>query len=187
VFLSGLGLAIIAEIFPNSERGKAVGIIGSVVSLGVAFGPSFGGLLLGLAGWRSVFLINVPLGIVASLLVARVVPASVKTVVKQRFDVFGAMLAFVTLGSFALGMTQGQRQGFTSGSALGLLAIAVFGLISFLVVEGRLKQPLLELHLFGNLTLSMGLLSNWLVFIVLSGAFLITPFFLEQVNPLLSL
>lgn len=182
VFLSGLGLAIITEIFPASERGKAVGIIGSVVSLGIAFGPSVGGLLLGLAGWRSIFLINVPLGIVATLLVIKVVPASIPSANSQRFDLFGAILAFITLGSFALGMTQGQRQGFTSINTLGLLAIASFGLASFLILESRLKQPLLELQLFHNLTLSMGLLSNWLVFIVLSGSSLITPFFLERVQ-----
>ncbi|MBD2665234.1 DHA2 family efflux MFS transporter permease subunit [Richelia sinica FACHB-800] len=182
VFLSGLGLAIITEVFPSSERGRAVGIIGSVVSLGVALGPSTGGLLLGLAGWRSVFLINVPLGIIASFLVARVVPRSPQVMVKQKFDLVGAFLALVTLGSFALGMTQGQRQGFGSESALSLLAIASVGLVTFLLLEVRLKHPLLELYLFRNLRLSMSLLSNVLVFIVLSGVLLVTPFFLERVQ-----
>jgi EmrB/QacA subfamily drug resistance transporter len=182
VFLSGLGLAIIAEVFPSSERGRAVGIIGSIVSLGVALGPSTGGLLLGLAGWRSVFLINVPLGIMASFVVARVIPPSPQVLVKQRFDLVGAFLALITLGSFALGMTQGQRQGFGSESALSLLAIASVGLVAFLLLEVKLEHPLLELYLFRNLRLSMSLLSNVLVFIVLSGVLLVTPFFLERVQ-----
>lgn len=181
VFISGLGLAIVTEIFPASERGQAIGIIGSVVSLGVALGPSIGGLLLGLAGWRSIFLVNVPLGILASWVVLRVVPSLSPPAQQQRFDVLGAILALVTLGSFALGMTHGQSQGFTSGQTIGLLATAAIGLVSFLLIESRLKQPLLELHLFRNLRLSMGLLSGWLVFIVLTGSLLITPFFLEQV------
>lgn len=182
VFLSGLGLAIIAEIFPNSERGRAVGIIGSVVSLGVALGPSLGGLFLYLAGWRSVFLINVPLGIIATVLVAKVVPSSVLSKEKQRFDMIGAILALLTLSSFALGMTQGQREGFNSNHAVTLLVLSIIGFVSFLIVETRIKQPLLEINLFRNLRLSMSLLSNWLVFIVLSGLMLVIPFFLERVK-----
>ncbi|GAX45405.1 EmrB/QacA family drug resistance transporter [Tolypothrix sp. NIES-4075] len=182
VFISGLGLAIITEVFPSSQRGRAVGIIGSVVSLGIALGPSAGGLLLGWTGWRSIFLINIPLGIVASFLVARVVPPSVVLGGKQRFDPFGALLALMTLGSFGLGMTQGQSQGFNSVSAVVLLAIALVSFVSFLLVESFLEQPLLELHLLRNLRLSMGLLSGWLVFIVLAGSLLITPFFLERVK-----
>lgn len=182
VFISGLGLAIITEVFPAAERGRAVGIIGSVVSLGVALGPSAGGILLGLAGWRSIFLINVPLGIIASLLVFRVVPMSARSESKQRFDPFGAVLALLTLGSFGLGMTQGQSLGFTSVSALGLLIFAFLSFISFLVVEARLEQPLLDFELFRNQRLSMGLLSGWLTFIVINGALLTTPFFLERVK-----
>jgi len=182
VFLSGLGLAIITEVFPTSQRGRSVGIIGSVVSLGVALGPSVGGLLLGLAGWRSVFLVNVPLGIFASFIVAKLVPPSTIAVGKQLFDPLGASLALITLGSFALGMTQGQRYGFTSLSTLLLLAIAIFGLVSFILTEIRLEQPLLELHLFRNQHLSRNLFSNFLVYIVLSGILLVTPFFLERVK-----
>jgi EmrB/QacA subfamily drug resistance transporter len=182
VFISGLGLAIITEIFPSSERGRSVGTIGSVVSLGIAFGPSAGGLLLSLSGWHSIFLINVPLGIIASFLVAKVVPPSVRVEGKQKFDAFGAILALLTLGSFGLGMTLGQSQGFNSINALVLLAIAALSLTIFLVVETHIKQPLLELHLFRNLQLSMSLLSGWLTFIVIGGSLLIVPFFLEGVK-----
>lgn len=133
-------------------------------------------------GWRSVFLINVPLGIIATVLVAKVVPSSVLSKEKQRFDMVGAILALLTLSSFALGMTQGQREGFNSSHAVSLLALSVIGFVSFLIVETRIKQPLLEIKLFRNLRLSMSLLSNWLVFIVLSGLMLVIPFFLERVK-----
>jgi MFS family permease len=103
VFISGLGLAIITEVFPSSERGRAVGVIGSVVSLGIAFGPSAGGLLLSWSGWHTIFFINVPLGIIASFLIARVVPPSARIEGKQKFDFFGAILALLTLGSFGFG------------------------------------------------------------------------------------
>ncbi|BAY89874.1 MULTISPECIES: MFS transporter [unclassified Tolypothrix] len=182
VFISGLGLAIITEVFPASERGRAVGIIGSVVSLGIAFGPSAGGLLLNLSGWHSIFLINVPLGIIASFLMARLVPPSTPSESKQTFDPLGALLALWTLGSFGLGMTFGQSEGFSSINTIVLLAIAALSFITFLVVEAILEQPLLELHLFRNLQLSMSLLSGWLAFTVIGGSLLITPFFLERVK-----
>lgn len=182
VFISGLGLAIVTEVFPASERGRAIGVIGSVVSLGIALGPSIGGLLLGLVGWRSIFLVNVPIGLVATFLVARVVPSSQGQVVKQRFDLLGALLAVFILGSFSLGMTQGQRQGFGSSTSLGLLAVAALGLVCFLVVEARTQSPLLELRLFRNRQFSVSLLSGWLVYLVYGGSLLIAPFFLEFVK-----
>ncbi|MBD2339940.1 DHA2 family efflux MFS transporter permease subunit [Calothrix sp. FACHB-156] len=182
VFISGLGLAIVTEVFPTSERGRAVGIIGSVVSLGIASGPSAGGLLLNLSGWHSIFLINVPLGIIASFLVARLVPPSIPSDRKQKFDPLGALLALWTLGSFGLGMTFGQSEGFSSINTIVLLAIAALSFLTFLVVEAILDQPLLELHLFRNLQLSMSLLSGWLTFTVIGGSLLITPFFLERVK-----
>ncbi|ARV59317.1 MFS transporter [Nostocales cyanobacterium HT-58-2] len=182
LFISGLGLAIVTEVFPSSERGRAVGIIGSVVSLGVALGPSIGGLLLGWADWRILFLINVPLGFIASFLVGWVVPASKQKKEKQRFDLLGTLLALVTLSNFALGMTFGQSEGFNSGSALWLLFLAAIALVSFLAVEVLLEEPLLELQIFRNSRLSVNLLNNWLVFIVLTGGLLITPFFLERVK-----
>ena len=182
VFISGLGLAIITEVFPASHRGRAVGIIGSVVSLGIALGPSVGGLLLGWFDWRILFLINVPLGVIASLLVMWVVPTTERKKEKQRFDLLGALLALVTLSSFALGMTFGQSEGFTSGRALWLLVRAAIALVSFLAVEAFSKEPLIELDMFRNSRLSVGLFNGWLVFIVLTGGLLITPFFLEQVK-----
>jgi EmrB/QacA subfamily drug resistance transporter len=182
VFISGLGLAIITEVFPSSQRGRAVGIIGSVVSLGIALGPSVGGLLLGWFDWRILFLINVPLGVIASLLVIWVVPTTERKKEKQRFDLLGALLALVTLSSFALGMTFGQSEGFTSGHALWLLFLAAIALVSFLAVEARLEEPLIELDMFANPRLSVGLLNGTLIFIVLTGGLLITPFFLEQVK-----
>lgn len=196
VFISGLGFAIVTEVFPSYERGRAVGIIGGVVSLGVALGPSIGGLLLAGVGWRSIFLVNVPLGLIASFLVLRLVPPSFKFATPQRFDLIGAGLALVTLSllkaaagaasggtlsSFALGMTEGQRQGFSSAIAVKLLVTAAIALIGFLILESFLTQPLLELELFRNLQLSVSLWCNWLVFMVLAGLLLVSPFFLERV------
>jgi len=181
VMISGLGAAIVTEVFPHSERGRALGIIGAVVSLGIALGPTVGGLLIGLSDWRAIFLVNVPIGIFASFVVVRSVPPSVTNPTKQKFDGLGAFIMTVTLVCFALGMTDGQNYGFGSPRTLALLAIATLGLTSFLWVEARIKQPMLDLQLFRNLQFSLSLLTAVLVFIVVSGVIFIAPFFLKLV------
>ena len=181
LFISALGAAIITEVFPHSERGRALGIIGAVVSLGIALGPTVGGLLIGVAGWRTLFLVNVPIGIFASFIVARVVPPLPRSAVKQRFDTLGALLMTVTLTCFALGMTEGQNRGFGSGVAIALLISAVISLVGFLVLESRIEQPMLALDMFRNLQFSLSLLMGLLVFIAIAGLIFILPFFLELV------
>jgi EmrB/QacA subfamily drug resistance transporter len=181
VFISALGAAIITEVFPNSERGRALGIIGAIVSLGVALGPTVGGLLIGIRGWRTIFLVNIPIGIVASFIVARVVPPSARSSAKQRFDWLGSLVIMATLTCFALGMTEGQNKGFNSAIALTLLAVAAIGLICFIAIEARIQQPMLELSIFRNLQFSLSLLMGVLVFISIAGLIFILPFFLELV------
>ncbi len=175
-----LGTAIITEIFPASERGRALGLIGSTVSIGIAIGPPTGGLLIGLVGWRSIFLVNVPVGILAVLAVSRFVPAST-TRPGQRFDAAGAGILFLTLACYALGMTLGQQLGFGQPIPLTLLIGAAVGLGIFLWVESRIQQPMIELRLFRNILFSLNLLMGFLVFIVMAGMF-IMPFFLELVK-----
>jgi EmrB/QacA subfamily drug resistance transporter len=181
VFISALGAAIVTEVFPDSERGRALGIIGAVVSLGIALGPTVGGLLIGISNWRMIFLVNVPLGIFASFIVARVVPPSARSGANQRFDWLGTLVIIVALTCFGLGMTEGQNQGFGSGIALSLLAVAAIALVCFLVIEARIEHPSLNLSIFRNLQFSLSLLMGVLVFIVITGIIFILPFFLELV------
>lgn len=182
VMISALGAAIITEVFPDSERGRALGIIGAVVSLGVALGPTVGGLLIGIAGWRTIFWVNVPIGIIASFIILRFVPSSGGRAAKQSFDALGVLVMTITLTCFALGMTDGQNQGFGSGTTLTLLSSAAISLVGFIAIESRVKQPMLDLRIFRNLEFSLSLLMGFLVFIVIAGVIFILPFFLELVK-----
>jgi EmrB/QacA subfamily drug resistance transporter len=181
VFISALGAAIVTEVFPSTERGRALGIIGAVVSLGIALGPTVGGLLIGISNWRMIFLVNVPIGIIASFIVARVVPPSARSGANQRFDWLGTLVIIVALTCFGLGMTEGQNQGFGSGISLTLLAVAAIALVCFLVIEARIEHPSLNLSIFRNLQFSLSLLMGVLVFIAIAGIIFILPFFLELV------
>lgn len=179
VFISALGTAIVTELFPNSGRGSALGIIGAINAVGIALGATLGGLLTALGGWRLIFLVNVPIGIIATVIVAYFVPAYVRSEVRQRFDLLGAIIMAVTLTCFALGMTQGQLAGFSNPIALTLLAVSAIGLICFLAVESRRSQPMLQLKIFTNLQFSLNLLVSWMVFLLMSGTIFLLPFFLE--------
>ncbi len=181
VFLTGLGAAIVTEVFPDSQRGQALGIISAVASIGLAIGPSVGGLLLGSFGWRSLFLVNVPIGIFATYIVFRYVPESAYRQPNARFDWVGTMIAVIALGCFVLGMTVGQELGFASVWSWGLLAIAAVSLAGFIWAESRIKQPMLDLFIFYDRDLSASLLACVLMLAVIAGLLFLIPFFLESV------
>jgi EmrB/QacA subfamily drug resistance transporter len=174
-----LGVAIITEAFPATERGKALGIMGSVVSVGLALGPALGGVLIAAFGWRSVFLVNLPVGVFGIWAALRFVPVSAPRT-GQTFDLWGAGVLLGTLGLYAMGMTLGQTQGFSQGPLL-LIAGAGLGLGLLILVERNVAQPTVDLGLFKNPLFSMNLFMGWLVFVVIGGSYII-PFFLQLVQ-----
>ncbi len=180
VMMQALGLGIITEIFPVSQRGKALGVMGSVVSCGLALGPPLGGILISLVGWRAIFLVNVPLGLLAWMAVVQFVPSGAPTQPDQHFDIPGAIILFVSLACYALGMTWGQSQGFGQMQAWFLLAAAGLGLSVFVAVESRVTQPIIHLALFSDPVFDLNLMMGWLSFVILGGMFVL-PFYLELV------
>lgn len=182
VFISALGSAIITEVFPTEERGRALGIISGIFLLGLTLGPTFGGLLIGLGSWRLIFWVNVPIGIVACLIVALVVPSCVSCERQQGFDGLGALLLVVTLTCFTLAVTLVQQEGRVSLTQLILWVLTAISLVCFLVLETHQKEPILDLKIFSSLKLSLSLLVSWMVLAVRAGLSFILPFFLELVK-----
>lgn len=180
-FTQALGIAIITETFPSSERGRALGVMGSVVSVGIALGPPLGGLILSLVDWHWIFLVNLPIGALAILIVTRYIPSSAPARPGEKFDLPGALLLFFTLGLYALGMTFGQRVGFDQTSVRLALTAAGVGLAVLIIIENRSRHPMIDLKLFRNSLFSMNLLMAFLLFIVLAGNFIL-PFYLELVE-----
>lgn len=181
VMTQALGAAIVTEVFPGSERGRALGIIGGIVSVGLALGPALGGILIGAIGWRSIFLVNVPMGVIATWAVVRFVPQTAKASSKQSFDLLGAVILFLTLGGYALGMTLGQRRSFSDLTVLYMLAASGGGMALFIYIEKKRRQPMLSLALFKNILFSINLIMGLLVFIVIVGT-IVFPFFLQLVK-----
>ncbi|RME12425.1 MAG: MFS transporter [Ardenticatenia bacterium] len=141
--MQALGNALVTQIVAPSERGRALGLMGTTVSIGIAIGPPLGGLLIGSIGWQSVFWVNVPVGILTALAVWRFVPACPPSNPNQRFDGVGALVLFFTLGAYALGMTLGQEAGFSAPWVRGLLVGALIGLAMSAKITGALLLPAL--------------------------------------------
>jgi EmrB/QacA subfamily drug resistance transporter len=178
--LLALGAAILTEAFPPAERGRALGIVGSIISVGIVLGPTLGGLIIGALSWHWIFMVNVPLGLVGIVVAVRTIP-SVRPKGGQRFDYLGAATIFAGLLSLLLALTVGQTEGFTATPVLLLFAGAAAGLAAFVAVEARVDQPMVSLDLFRHRLLSVNLVTAVIVFFCLGGAVLLLPFYLQGV------
>jgi EmrB/QacA subfamily drug resistance transporter len=181
VMMLGLGMAIVTEAFPPHERGKAIGLNGTFVSIGIVLGPTLGGMLLSVTSWHWIFLVNLPIGIVGTFLAWRFVPDK-RPLGKQQFDFAGAILLFVSLLAFLLALTIGQQLGFNDWRILTLFASSLGFLVIFLFVEKRQTQPMIDLQLFRNINFSLSLLLGSLVFIMIAGTTLLLPFYLQNMR-----
>jgi len=175
-----LGFAIITEAFPPPERGRAFGIMGSIVSIGVAIGPAAGGLIIDALSWRWIFFVNLPIGIIGTWTAWRFVPP-VPPPGGQRFDFIGAGAFFVTLISVMLSLTLAQERGFTSPLIRFLLVLFVVALVAFIAIERRVEQPMLDLEIFRDRLLTINLVNGFLVFVSIAGLLVLLPFYLQDV------
>jgi len=148
----------------------------------VSLGPTVGGVLLEYFGWRSVFLVNVPICLIAILLVMLVLPRGSRNTDKKYFDFWGALLLAIALTCLLLGMTRIQEENFGGNLTLVLLAIGVMGCVSFLLSQKKSAQPLVNLNLFRSLELSFSLLLSSIGYLFTSCVIFILPFFLELVK-----
>ena len=174
-----LGLALVTEAFPPQERGRALGIAGSIVSIGIVTGPTLGGVIIENLSWHWIFFVNVPIGILGTYLVWRNIPAT-RPPGGQAFDFGGAATLCLGLLGILLGLTTGQQAGFTSPQALGLFAFGIFFLLALVYIQRRHPQPIIDPVLFRNRLFTINLITGLLVFIGLGSGVLI-PFYLETV------
>ncbi len=175
-----LGTAIVTESFPPQERGRALGIIGTVVSIGIIIGPTLGGLIIDIFSWHWMFFVNIPVGIVGILMIIRFVP-NIKPEGNQKFDFLGAILLFLSLLLLLAALTVGQNLGFTDIRILALFVAGIACLALFILVEKRAQQPMIDLSLFRQSLLSINLITGFMIFISISGVMILIPFYLENV------
>lgn len=172
--------AILTKTFPARQRGQALGMQATMTYLGLTVGPSFGGWLAESLGWRAVFYINVPVGIVAVLLSLRFIPDLHPEKGGERFDVAGAACFMAGLVSLLLALNRGAEWGWGSAKVLVLLAAAAGLLVLFATVERRSRWPMVDFSLFGSRVFTASAVSALLNYICLYCIIFLLPFYLIQ-------
>ncbi len=178
--MMALTMAIVGETVPKAKTGSAMGLVGSMSAVGTALGPSLGGILIAGSSWRAIFLINVPLGIIAFLLARRHLPVERRGPMTDRadFDLLGTLLLALTLAAYALAVTTGHGNFGPLNAALLLAAIFSAGL--FLLAETRVASPLIRLAMFRDAVLSTSLATSALVATVVTTTLVVGPFYLSR-------
>lgn len=179
----GTGMAIVIGAFPSAERGKAIGMIMTMVGTGAVTGPALGGFLVDAFGWRAVFFATAPL-VLASAAISLLVLSNqdeARRAGQSRFDWLGAVLSSAALLIFLLGISNAHRVGWASPPILAAAA-AFAGLLSaFIWWELRCGSPMLELRLFRRHNFAQGTAANFLTFMGSSAVLFMTPFYLQNV------
>jgi EmrB/QacA subfamily drug resistance transporter len=157
--------AIITDVFPASERGRAIGLNGGAVAVGLSSGPVLGGLIVSSWSWRWIFIINVPISIVALAVAAFILRRERRG--NEGFDIPGTLLAFTALFAIALGLSRAHVWGWGSIRTIAALVYGAVGVAAFLSVERRAKAPVLDLELFKNRTFAFSVLAGALYFCAL--------------------
>jgi EmrB/QacA subfamily drug resistance transporter len=176
--LMAVGPAIITTAFPEKERGQALGIVGSIVSVGFIAGPLLGGFLVDHFGWRSIFFVNLPVGAFGIFLSSRVLERDQVTG-KVQVDVWGAFFLFFFL-TFLLLFLNRAAEGWMA-LPHGWLFISLCSLILFLMAEYRSPSPLVDLHLFRRRLFISSLGTSLFSFTMNAAHTFVLPFFLQDI------
>jgi EmrB/QacA subfamily drug resistance transporter len=172
-------VAIIVGAVPKAHLGRAIGVQGAAQALGLALGPAIGGLLIGFGGWRLIFDVNVPVGLVGIVGAWLLIPRSRHLARRARFDWAGLGIFLPAVCALLLAVSYGKAYGWQSPLIVSLFVVAAALGTAFVYRERAASAPLLDLGLFSRLAFSAGIASGLLSYMVLFGTLTVVPFFLE--------
>jgi EmrB/QacA subfamily drug resistance transporter len=179
--LFSVNLAMLTHAFPANERGRALGLNAVVVALGISVGPTLGGIITEYLTWRWIFYINVPIGII--------VCGAALFVLKEplhrgqgRFDPAGAILLAIGMAALILGLSFGQEWGWTSLRFIASVLIGALALAAAILVERRIKTPILDLNLLKNRVFVSANISFILSMLALFAVGFLLPFYFEELK-----
>ncbi len=186
--LQGIGGAMIVStspgtvtsVFPGDQRGKILGLQAGLVGIALSIGPTLAGVLIGMFGWRSIFLYNVPFGVIGIILCWIVSPPPQERR-KVQIDIIGGVLLLFTVTSFVLAINWARQLGWSSPSVLFLSVLFLISLPAFLFTETLVPHPMLDLALFRNRIFVLAQSGNFLIHMSSVGIFLLIPFYLVKI------
>ena len=185
--LNPVAMSIIRNVFTDArERAQAIGMWGATFGISLALGPVVGGALVQSVGWRSIFWINVPVGLIALVFTIRFVPES-RAPRPRRLDPVGEALVIALLGSLTYAIIEAPSAGWLSGQSIALFALALAALLALLGYESRRTDPLLELRFFGSVPFSSASMIAVCTFAALGGFLFLNTLYLQEVRGLSAL
>jgi EmrB/QacA subfamily drug resistance transporter len=173
-------LSIITATFAARERGMAIGIWAGVSAMALAIGPLLGGVITEHISWNWIFYVNVPIGILGIIASIVVVPESRDTSREQRLDLPGLLASGAGLLALVYALIEAHKYGWTSGTILGLFAVAAVSLAAFVLLELRQRLPMLDLSLFRNGTFTGANVVAILVTLAMFGIFVFFPIYMQR-------
>jgi len=182
--LNPVAMSIITNTFTNpKERAQAIGVWAAVVGLSMALGPVIGGLLVGSVGWRSIFWINIPIGLCAAVLAIRFIPES-KAPRARKVDVPGQIFVISLLASLTYGIIEAPGHGWTSALIVGAFSISLASLAGLLIWERRVDEPLIDLRFFRSVPFASATAIAVAAFACLGGFLFLNTLYLQEVRGL---
>lgn len=175
-----ISMAFVYRIAPKDKVGAVMGMMGIPILLAPALGPVLAGWLVDYASWHWIFLLNLPIGVIAVLLGIRTLPNIERQTVAS-LDLLGIILAPLAFAALSYGVTQGGTS-WTSTETLTGIAVGVVALILFIFVELRRENPLLELRVFRSGNFTRGIVVQWVSQFALFGSFFLVPLLLQQAH-----
>jgi EmrB/QacA subfamily drug resistance transporter len=182
--LNPVAMSIIRNVFVDPrERAQAIGVWGGVIGISMALGPVVGGALVDSVGWRAVFIVNVPIGILAIILTALFVPES-KADRPRRIDPVGQVLVIAALSTLTYAIIEAPGAGWLSLQTLGLFAASLASFASLVVYELHRREPLLEMRFFRSAPFSGATAIAVAMFAALGGFLFLNTLYLQEVRDL---
>ncbi len=182
--LNPVAMSIVRNVFEDPrERAQAIGVWGAVFGISMALGPVVGGALVAATSWRAVFLVNVPVGILAIALTAAFVPES-RAERPRRIDPVGQVLVIAALASLTYAIIEGRSAGWGSAEILGLFAFAAVCFAALVRYELRRPEPLLEIRFFRSVPFSGASAIAVCLFAAIGGFLFLNTLYLQNVRGL---
>ena len=177
--LFALSPALISAYIPPEMRGKIYGINYAFVALGGIIGKGLSGYIIGMFGWSSIFLINIPVGIIALILTYKYIPSQKVLNKEVKFDIPGVIYIFIGLLAFLFSLNNGNDTGWNSYPILSGFFISVVFFVSFYFRENRFAFPLLDLTFFRNKNFVFASVAFMFIYLLTNGMVFIFPFYLQ--------
>ncbi|WP_416827803.1 MDR family MFS transporter [Ectobacillus polymachus] len=179
--LMPMAMIVIGDIFTGAQRARFQGVFGGIYGLASVIGPQIGGWIVDHLNWHWVFYINLPVGIIATIFIAMGIKAK-KHTGPIEFDIAGMITMIVGIVSLLLGLSFGGKDyAWNSWQEIGMFVLAAIGLVSFVIVETKAKEPILPMHLFKSRVFTPLSMIGFFMSIGMFGAITFVPFFMQGI------